>query len=123
MNVATRELEALVRREHANPHSVLGVHEDNGGVVLRALRPAASGVKAQLGNGDAVELEEIHPGGVFEDHPELCPQARLLLVRERQPGQARDVVDVDLDRHARQCSRAPSGGIGRTNGERGRASG
>jgi len=66
MNVATRELEALVRREHANPHSVLGVHEDNGGAVVRALRPAASGVTAQLDGGKEVELEEIHPGGVFE---------------------------------------------------------
>jgi 1,4-alpha-glucan branching enzyme len=66
MNVATRELEALVRREHANPHSVLGVHEDNGGTVVRALRPAASGITAQLDDGTEVELEEIHPGGVFE---------------------------------------------------------
>jgi 1,4-alpha-glucan branching enzyme len=66
MNVATRELEALVRREHANPHSVLGVHEDNGGAVVRALRPAASGITAQLDGGKEVELEEIHPGGVFE---------------------------------------------------------
>src|SRR5689334_73792 len=66
MNVATRELEALVRREHANPHSVLGVHEDNGGAVLRALRPAASGITAQLDDGSEVALEEIHPGGVFE---------------------------------------------------------
>ena len=66
MNVATRELEALVRREHANPHSVLGLHEDDGGVVVRALRPAASGITAQLAGGDTVELEEIHPGGVFE---------------------------------------------------------
>src|ERR687888_654302 len=65
MNVATRELEALVRREHANPHSVLGLHEDNGGVVVRALRPAASAITAHL-DGIDVELEEIHPGGVFE---------------------------------------------------------
>jgi 1,4-alpha-glucan branching enzyme len=76
MNVATRELNALVRREHANPHSVLGAHEDDGGVVLRALRPAASAVTAQLGDGASVELEEIHPGGVFEGfvegvHPPL----------------------------------------------------
>jgi 1,4-alpha-glucan branching enzyme len=66
MNVATRELEALVRREHANPHSVLGLHEDNGGAVVRALRPAASGITAQLDDGTEVALEEIHPGGVFE---------------------------------------------------------
>jgi 1,4-alpha-glucan branching enzyme len=66
MNVATRELDALVRREHSNPHAVLGAHEDNGGVVVRALRPAASAVTARVDGGASVELEEIHPGGVFE---------------------------------------------------------
>jgi 1,4-alpha-glucan branching enzyme len=66
MNVATRELDALVRREHANPHSVLGAHPDDGGVVVRALRPAAHSISAQLGDGAVVALEEIHPGGVFE---------------------------------------------------------
>ena len=66
MNVATRELEALVRREHGDPHTVLGAHEDDGGVVLRALRPAASGITARLDDGSEMELEEIHPGGVFE---------------------------------------------------------
>src|SRR3954470_4023452 len=66
MNVATRELEALVRREHGNPHTVLGAHEDDGGVVLRALRPAASGITVRLDDGTEMELEEIHPGGVFE---------------------------------------------------------
>ena len=46
MTVATAELDALVRREHSNPHSVLGAHPQNGGVVVRALRPAASSVTA-----------------------------------------------------------------------------
>jgi 1,4-alpha-glucan branching enzyme len=66
MKVATAELDALVRREHSNPHGVLGAHGEDGGVVLRAYRPAARGVTAQLDDGSEVELEEIHPGGVFE---------------------------------------------------------
>ncbi len=64
--VATSELEAIVRREHGNPHSVLGAHPRNGGVVVRALRPAASSVTVLIDGKPGVELKQIHPGGVFE---------------------------------------------------------
>jgi 1,4-alpha-glucan branching enzyme len=76
MKVATAELDALVRREHSNPHGVLGAHREDGGVVLRAYRPAARGITAQLDDGSEVELEEIHPGGVFEG---FAPGAELPL--------------------------------------------
>ena len=66
MSLATTELEALVRREHSNPHAVLGVHADDGGVVVRTLRPAACAVTALPDGQPAVELQQIHPGGVFE---------------------------------------------------------
>jgi 1,4-alpha-glucan branching enzyme len=68
--VATSELDALIRREHSNPHGVLGAHPENGGVVIRALRPAACAISAQLDDGTTLELEQIHPGGVFEGHLE-----------------------------------------------------
>ncbi len=64
--VATSELDALARREHAQPHSVLGPHSVNGGVVVRALRPAAGTVTVKPAKGKAVELEQIHPAGIFE---------------------------------------------------------
>jgi 1,4-alpha-glucan branching enzyme len=64
--VTTDELDALVRREHSNPHGVLGAHPVDGGVVIRALRPAARAITAQLEDGSSVELEPIHAGGVFE---------------------------------------------------------
>ena len=64
--IATGELDALTRREHANPHGVLGAHPDDGAVVIRALRPAASAITAKLDDGSSVELESIHPGGIFE---------------------------------------------------------
>src|ERR1700745_3059514 len=64
--VATTELETLVRRGHANPHGVLGAHPVDGGVVLRALRPGASAITAHLDDGQTVELDQIHAGGVFE---------------------------------------------------------
>ncbi len=66
MIAATQELEALVRREHPNPHSVLGAHATGDGVVIRALRPAACEVTAALDGGASVELTQIHRGGVFE---------------------------------------------------------
>jgi 1,4-alpha-glucan branching enzyme len=66
MTVATQELDQLVRREHANPHSILGAHASNGGVAIRALRPAACAVTAQLDDGTSAELQQIHAGGVFE---------------------------------------------------------
>src|SRR5450755_4481362 len=66
MTVAPAELNALVRREHPNPHQVLGAHPTKRGVIVRALRPAASSVTAELDDGQQVELARIHPGGGFE---------------------------------------------------------
>jgi 1,4-alpha-glucan branching enzyme len=66
VTVATEELEALVNRRHQNPHGVLGAHAEKGRTVIRALRPAACGIKARLDDGAEIELEQIHPGGVFE---------------------------------------------------------
>jgi 1,4-alpha-glucan branching enzyme len=66
MTVATQELEALVGREHTNPHAVLGAHQSDGGVVIRALRPAARAVTAVLSDGSTEALAQVHPGGVFE---------------------------------------------------------
>jgi 1,4-alpha-glucan branching enzyme len=62
---AAPDLERLVRREHNDPHSILGAHPHADGVVIRALRPAAAAVRAIV-DGDAVVLEPIHPGGIFE---------------------------------------------------------
>jgi 1,4-alpha-glucan branching enzyme len=64
--VVTDQLEALVRRESADPHAVLGAHPVPDGVTIRAYRPAAHGVTAILPGGTTVELDSIHPGGVFE---------------------------------------------------------
>jgi len=66
MTMVTRELDSLVRREHPEPHSVLGAHPDGDGVVVRALRPAARAVTVRFDGGADGELELIHPGGVFE---------------------------------------------------------
>jgi 1,4-alpha-glucan branching enzyme len=59
-------LNRIARRQHADPHSVLGAHAYDGGVVVRAFRPEAERVVARLDDGTAVELRQAHPAGVFE---------------------------------------------------------
>jgi 1,4-alpha-glucan branching enzyme len=46
----------------ANPHAALGAHAENGGVVVRALRPEASGVRVMP---HGVDLQHVD-GGVWE---------------------------------------------------------
>jgi 1,4-alpha-glucan branching enzyme len=62
----TGELDTLVRREHRDPHSLLGGHPSPDGVVIRAFRPAARRMSATLEDGSTVELRQVHAGGVFE---------------------------------------------------------
>src|SRR5947209_11620571 len=64
--VAPSELDAIVRREHPSPHSVLGAHPQGPDAVIRVYRPAACAVTAQLPDGTRVELAQVHAGGVFE---------------------------------------------------------
>ncbi|MFL5859975.1 MAG: 1,4-alpha-glucan branching protein GlgB, partial [Solirubrobacteraceae bacterium] len=59
-------LESLVRREHFNPHTILGAQPGPDGVVIRAFRPGACEITAHLEDGSAATLEQIHPAGVFE---------------------------------------------------------
>jgi 1,4-alpha-glucan branching enzyme len=60
------ELDLIARREHPDPHHVLGAHPSNGGVVVRAFRPAAERVVARVDGGEPIQLEQSHPAGVFE---------------------------------------------------------
>jgi 1,4-alpha-glucan branching enzyme len=60
------ELDQLVDGRHADPHSLLGAHPQNGGVVVRAFRPAAERVTVKPDRGKPIEAELIHPAGVFE---------------------------------------------------------
>ena len=59
------ELDLIARREHPDPHHVLGAHPCNGGVVVRVFRPAAEKVVARV-RDSAVTLQQRHPAGVFE---------------------------------------------------------
>jgi 1,4-alpha-glucan branching enzyme len=60
------ELEQLARLEHGNPHGVLGLHPDGDGRwVVRGWRPDATAMAAVLPDGTRVELEQVHPAGIF----------------------------------------------------------
>ena len=74
--VAKSELDAIARREHPEPHAVLGAHEVEGAIVVRAYRPSAQSVSVKPSKGKTVELECIHPAGIFEGE---IPGAKLPL--------------------------------------------
>jgi 1,4-alpha-glucan branching enzyme len=63
--LSSSDLDRIVAREHPSPHDVLGAHADGGGVVVRAFRPAAAQVRVLRDGAAPVELEPVHPGGVF----------------------------------------------------------
>src|SRR4051794_27583238 len=74
------DLDQLVHGRHADPHSLLGAHPQNGGVVVRAYRPSAESVTVRpLDGSPAVDAELVHPAGVFEAE---VPKADLPLAYE-----------------------------------------
>jgi 1,4-alpha-glucan branching enzyme len=57
----------LAARSAADPHAFLGAHPDgDGGVVVRAFRPAARAVRVLTADGARAELDAVHEAGVFE---------------------------------------------------------
>jgi 1,4-alpha-glucan branching enzyme len=69
----------LVAGRLADPHRLLGAHPGADGVVVRAFRPDASAVRVRPEGGDAVELEQAHPAGLFEG---VVPDADAPLLYE-----------------------------------------
>jgi 1,4-alpha-glucan branching enzyme len=65
---AKDRIEALVSRDSADPHGVLGAHptRSGSGVKIRAYRPAAEAVTVLVDGEPAAQLKRCHPGGVFE---------------------------------------------------------
>jgi 1,4-alpha-glucan branching enzyme len=59
-------VDELVEGRLADPHSLLGAHPQNGGVVVRAFRPEAESVRVRVEGAEPVELERAHPAGLFE---------------------------------------------------------
>jgi 1,4-alpha-glucan branching enzyme len=87
------EVELVLRRDHPNPHHLLGAHPQGDAVVVRAFRPDARRVRALPEGDDPVELERVHPGGLFEGvlRPESLP------LRYRLEVSYPDGLTVELD--------------------------
>lgn len=63
---ARDDIERIVARDHHEPHRVLGAHPQDGGIVFRAYRPAAESVRVLAQGAEPLDLERVHPAGVFE---------------------------------------------------------
>ena len=114
------EIERVVAGEHADPHSVLGAHPGEGGIVVRVFRPGAASLRVLPQKGEPVELALVHQAGVFEGVlprrrtlPALPPRGRL---PRRAPVVVRDPYSFAPDARASSISissaRAATSGSG-----------
>jgi len=100
------ELDLVVQGLHPNPHSILGVHEQNGHFVLVVYRPDAASVDLLLGR-TRIELNKIHEAGVFSTNLNTEIEAGYTLEVLFPDGHLLEVVDPypfwptlgDLDLH------------------------
>ena len=76
------EAELILARDHPDPHHYLGAHPRGKKVVVRAFAPNASRVRVLLEGGEEAELEQVHPGGLFEAKvaPESLPAHHRLAI-------------------------------------------
>jgi 1,4-alpha-glucan branching enzyme len=58
-------LDDIVARRHADPHSILGAHQENGHIVVRTYRPEATSVVLRA-MGENIDMRRAHDAGVFE---------------------------------------------------------
>src|SRR3984957_16753540 len=70
--VAREDIARLLALRHQDPHSILGAHPTDHGVVVRAYRPDAEAVFLLIGDGDRLPMLRHEPG-IFD-----------LLVKDRQ---------------------------------------
>jgi 1,4-alpha-glucan branching enzyme len=60
------ELKALLNLKHRDPHSLLGAHQVEGGIVFRAFRPDAEQVELLIGRKKPLAMTRKHEAGLFE---------------------------------------------------------
>ncbi|MGH7932712.1 MAG: 1,4-alpha-glucan branching protein GlgB, partial [Candidatus Binataceae bacterium] len=64
--LAPADVERLIKLEHSDPHSILGVHPGPGGMVVRAFRPGARHVSVLVEGSHPWRMGECHEAGLFE---------------------------------------------------------
>jgi len=77
------DIETLVGRDLADPHRLLGAHPHDGGVVVRAFRPAAAKITARPEGGEPVALTQRHPAAT----------KRVAAIIDRMRGEVKDAAD------------------------------
>lgn len=67
--ISPEDIERLVKVEHPDPHSILGVHpytaKDKKGTVVRAFHPEAIKAEVLIEGQEPFLMEKCHPGGLF----------------------------------------------------------
>ena len=91
------EVELLVAGLHPEPHRLLGAHPAGSGVVVRAYRPDADAVVLLPEGGKPVELELVHPDGLFEVK---LPRRKLPLAYQLEATYPDGAVDLFDDPYA-----------------------
>jgi len=76
-SVPASEIKRLVALRHHDPHSILGAHTSSAGIVVRAFRPEAMGVKLLIDGEKPVPMKRLGTAGLFEctvaDRHEVFP--------------------------------------------------
>jgi 1,4-alpha-glucan branching enzyme len=63
---ARADIERIAEHDHHDPHSILGAHPGEGGVVVRAFRPGAAAVRVAPEGSGRVRMKRVHPAGIYE---------------------------------------------------------
>jgi len=63
---ARADIERIAERDHHDPHSLLGAHPGEGGVIVRAFRPGAAAVRVVPEGSGRVRMKRVHRAGVYE---------------------------------------------------------
>nr|MBA3768645.1 hypothetical protein [Acidobacteriota bacterium] len=64
--VPAHELNRLFGFTHPDPHSILGIHPNANGLMVRAYRPDAERVELLIGKERPRQMIQSHPAGLFE---------------------------------------------------------
>jgi 1,4-alpha-glucan branching enzyme len=94
--IAAEELARIAAVDHPDPHSVLGPHLEEGGLVIRAFRPDALEVRVLRDDGAPVMMTRTEALDVFEAH---FPSARQAF-RYRLEVRYAEVTQTLLDPYA-----------------------
>ena len=60
------ELKRFLNLKHRDPHSILGAHVFDGGVIIRAFKPGAEKVEVLIGRKRPQAMAKTHSSGLFE---------------------------------------------------------